>query len=295
MERLAIFNQYRSLLLAIAYQMLGRVGDAEDLVQETWIRWQGTETTVTRPKAFLSSIITRLCIDRLRAARREREKYIGVWLPEPLLTNNDTCDRLELAESLSFGFLILLECLSPNERAVFLMREVFDYDYSEIAKIVGKTIPNCRQIVCRARQHLISRKSSIEPSRLQKQEIIEQFLISWNQGDLTKLIALMAEDVTFWSDGGGRVTAAIQPLYGSQKVARFLVAIHRSRLTPQFMSQLAQINYQPGILNLVGGKTQSTFCFEFSEQSIQNIFAVVNPDKLTKNQLYSSAIASLGD
>jgi RNA polymerase sigma-70 factor, ECF subfamily len=295
MERLAIFNQYRPLLLAIAYRMLGRVGDAEDLVQETWIRWQLTETTVTRPKAFLSSIIIRLCIDRLRASRRERERYIGVWLPEPLLTDNHSSDRLELAESLSFAFLILLECLSPTERAVFLMREVFDYDYSEIAKIVGKTIPNCRQIFCRARQHLVSRKSSIEPSLEQKQEIIERFLTSWNQGDLNKLIALMAEDVTLWSDGGGRVTAALQPLYGSQKVARFLVAIQRSRLTPQFISQLAQINYQPGILNLVGGKTQSTFCFEFSNRSIQNIFAVVNPDKLTRNKYYTSAIAGWGD
>lgn len=287
MERLTIFNQYRSLLFAIAYRMLGKVSDADDLVQETWIRWQLTKTTVTQPKAFLSSTIYRLCIDKLRAARREREKYVGVWLPEPLLTDRDTSDRLELAESLSFAFLTLLECLSPTERAIFLMREVFDYDYSEIAKIVGKSIPNCRQIVCRARQHLVLRRPHIDPSQSQKQEIIEQFLSSWHRGDLEKLIALMAEDITFWSDGGGKVTAVRQPLSGCQKVARFLVAIRHSRLIPQLSSQIVEINYQPGILNLVEGKTQSIFCFAFSEQNISNIFAVVNPDKLINVSIQS--------
>lgn len=282
MERLEIFNQHRSLLFAIAYRMLGSATDAEDMVQEAWIRWQSTQTSVQSPKAFLSSLITRLCIDQLRSARVQREKYVGIWLPEPLMTEamSESGDNAELAESLSFAFLTLLECLSPIERAIFLLREVFDYDYSDIAMTVGKSTSNCRQIVRRARQHLVLRRPSISSSPQQKEEIVEQFLTSWNQGDLHTLIALMAEDVTFWSDGGGQVTAAQRPLQGCQKVARFLVALRRSRLIPILDPQIVRINDQPGILNVVEGNPQSTFSFEFSGQSIQSIFAVVNPQKL---------------
>jgi RNA polymerase sigma-70 factor (ECF subfamily) len=282
MERLEIFNQYRSLMFAIAYRMLGSAADAEDMVQEAWIRWQSTQTSVQSPKAFLSSLITRLCIDQLRLARVQREKYVGIWLPEPLITEtiHQNEDSAELAESLSFAFLTLLECLSPSERAVFLLREVFDYDYSEIARTVGKSIPNCRQIVRRARQHLVLRRPSMSPSFKQKEKVVEQFLTSWNQGDLHQLIALMAEDITFWSDGGGQVTAAHYPLQGRQKVARFLIAIRRSRLIPTLNPQIVQINDQPGILNTVERNLQSTFSFEFSGQMIKSIFAVVNPDKL---------------
>lgn len=282
MDRLELFNQHRSLLFAIAYRMLGSVTDAEDMLQEAWIRWQSTQTVVQSPKAFLSSLITRLCIDQLRSARVQREKYVGIWLPEPLMTEsiNNTGDDAELAESLSFAFLTLLECLSPTERAIFLLREVFDYDYSDIAKTVGKSIPNCRQIVRRARQHLVLRRPSISPSLHQKEEIVQQFLASWNQGDVNHLIALMTKDITFWSDGGGHVTAAQQPLHGCHKVARFLVAIRCSQLIPTLSPQIVQINDQPGILNTVEGKPQSTFSFEFSGARIQSIFAVVNPEKL---------------
>lgn len=287
MARLELFNQYRSLLFAIAYRMLGSTTDAEDMVQEAWIRWQSTQTAVQSPKAFLSSLITRLCIDQLRSARVQRERYVGIWLPEPLITEqaNDTGDAAELAESLSFAFLTLLECLSPTERAIFLLREVFDYDYAEIAKTVGKSIPNCRQIVCRARQHLVLRRPNIRPSLQQKEEVIAQFLTSWNQGDLPSLVALMAENITFWSDGGGQVIAAQRPLHGCQKVARFLVAIRRSRLIPTLSSQIIQINAQPGILNFVEGQPQSIFSFEFASEGIEAIFAVVNPNKLKAIQL----------
>jgi RNA polymerase sigma-70 factor, ECF subfamily len=282
MDRLEIFNRHRSLLFAIAYRMLGTTTDAEDMLQEAWIRWQSTQTVVQSPKKFLSTIITRLCIDRLRSARVQREQYVGIWLPEPLITESidNTGNSAELAESLSFAFLTLLECLSPTERAIFLLRDVFDYDYSDIAKTVGKSIPNCRQIVRRARQHLILRRPSISISVRQKEETIEQFLASWNQGDVHQLIALMAEDITFWSDGGGLVTAAQHPLQGNQKVARFLVAIRHSPLIPTLSPRIVQINDRPGILNTVAGKPQSTFSFEFSGDRIQSIFAVANPDKL---------------
>jgi RNA polymerase sigma-70 factor, ECF subfamily len=244
MNQLDWFNQYRSLLFAIAYRMLGSVTEAEDIVQEAWIRWQSTDSVVQSPKAFLSSVVTRLCIDHLRSARVKREQYTGTWLPEPLITESVE-DCTELAESLSFAFLLLIECLSPTERAVFLLREVFDYDYEAIAKTVGKSIPNCRQIVRRARQHLVVRRPAITSPN--QDILIEQFLDYWNRGDLQGLIALMGEDVTFWSDGGGKVTAAQKPLFGCLKVARFLVAIRRSRLTPTLISQVVKVNGQSGV------------------------------------------------
>lgn len=282
MNRLEVFNQHRPLLFAIAYRMLGSVSDAEDMIQEAWIRWQGTESNVQSPKAFLSSTVTRLCIDYLRSARVKREQYVGAWLPEPLMAEVtiDSKNDAELAESLSFAFLMLLECLSPTERAVFLLREVFDYEYDEIATVVGKSLSNCRQIVRRAHQHLVLRRPSVNLSLQDKETIVEQFLACWKQGDLPGLIALMAEDVTFWSDGGGKVLAAQKPLQGGLKVARFLVAIRRSRLTPTLLSQVLPINSQTGIINVVGEELHSIFSFELTGEGIQSIFAVVNPDKL---------------
>jgi RNA polymerase sigma-70 factor, ECF subfamily len=277
MNRLDWFNQYRSLLFAIAYRMLGSVTEAEDIVQEAWIRWQSTNSVVQSPKAFLSSVVTRLCIDHLRSARVKREQYTGTWLPEPLITESVE-DCTELAESLSFAFLMLIECLSPTERAVFLLREVFDYDYEAIAMTVGKSIPNCRQIVRRARQHLVLRRPAITSHN--QDILIEKFLDYWNHGDLKGLIALMVEDVTFWSDGGGKVVAAQKPLFGCLKVARFLVAIRRSRLTPTLISQVVKVNGQSGVVNIVNEKPHSIFSFEFVDDRIQSIFAVVNPEKL---------------
>lgn len=287
MNRLDLFNQYKSLLFAIAYRMIGSATDAEAMMQEAWIRWQRTETSVQSPKAYLSITVTHLCIDRLRSARVEREHYIGTWLPEPLMTETltDYKDCPELAESISFAFLVLLECLFPSERAVFLLREVFDYYYEEIAKMVGKSTSNCRQIVHRARQHLTLRRPTVSQANYPKHNLIEQFLICWNQGDVQGLIDLMAEDVTFWSDGGGKVVAAQKPLHGCLKVARFLVAIRGSQLTPTIVPQLIEINGQPEIINIVDEKSHSIFSFDFSGDRIQAIFAVVNPEKLRAFQL----------
>jgi RNA polymerase sigma-70 factor, ECF subfamily len=281
MKRLEIFNQHRSLLFAIAYRMLSSVTEAEDIVQETWIRWQQTKSVAQSPKAFLSTTVTRLCIDHLRSARIKREQYTGTWLPEPLIAEStEVTDCAELAESLSFAFLMLLECLSPTERAVFLLREVFDYDYEAIAKAVGKSIPNCRQIVRRARQHLVLRRPSVSPISHDQDPLVEQFIDCWNHGDLQGLISLLAEDVTFWSDGGGNAIAAQKPLSGCLKVARFLVAIRRSRLTPTLISRVAVVNGQLGVVNIVDNKLHSTFSFEFTGGSIRSIYAVVNPEKL---------------
>lgn len=283
MKRLEVFNQYRSLLFAIAYRMLGSVTDAEDILQEAWIRWQKTDSIVQSPKAFLSSTVTRLCIDQLRSARVQRERYIGTWLPEPLLTESaeNSQDNAELAETLSFAFLMLVECLSLTERAVFLLREVFDYDYEDIAQVVGKSITNCRQIVRRSRQHLVLRRPTMQTSTRSQEALIEQFLTYWNQGDLQGLITLMSEDIAFWSDDGGKAIAAQKPLYGSLKIARFLIAIRASNLAPVLLPELIQTNGQLGILNrLTSGEPHSIFSFNVVHEKIQSIFAVVNPEKL---------------
>ena len=293
MDKLVVFNEHRALLFAIAYRMLGSINDAEDLIQEAWIRWQSSQTVVRSPKAFLSTLITRLCIDHLKSAKVKRERYFGTWLPEPIITSatiasatKDTTDHAELSESLSYAFLTLLECLSPTERAVYLLREVFDYDYPKIATTVGKSAANCRQIVCRAKQHLKLRKPTLNLSVQhlsiqQKEHEIEEFLACWRQGDVQGLISLMEKDVAFWSDGGGKTTALQKPIFGHQTVARFLMAIRHSPLIPAFVSQSAYINKHPGIVNIVSGEVQGTLSFEFSHERIQTIFAVVNPDKLS--------------
>lgn len=283
MKRLAIFQEYRSLLFGLAYRMLGSVTEAEDMMQEAWIRWQATSTVVKTPKSFLCTLMTRLCIDRLRYLQREREKYIGLWLPEPLITQSD---RLETLESVSYAFLVLLECLDPTARAVFVLREVFDYEYMQIAKIVDKTIPNCRQIFHRARKSILANQSQLNLSHLEQNLLVEQFLVAWNRGDLDRLINLMAEDAAFYADGGGKVTASQKPLYGQIKIARFLLALKRSRLIPNFNSQTVLINNEIGIMNIINSQAQSIFSFQFMEHKIKTIFAVVNPDKLKlSNQL----------
>ena len=277
MERLEIFQQHKSLLFALSYRMLGSVSEAEDIIQEAWIRWQTTSTSVKSPKAFLCSLTTRLCIDRLRYLRREREKYIGLWLPEPLITQQDS---LETLESLSYAFLVLLECLSPTERAVFILRAVFDYEYVQIASIIHKSIPNCRQIFHRARKSISLNQSKFNLSPPEQNLIVEQFIVAWNRGDLNTLLDLMTEEVTFYADGGGKVTAAQKPLQGRFKVARFLLAIKRSSLIPNFSSQAILVNHKVGILNTFGRQPQSIFSLNFARHKISTIFAVVNPDKL---------------
>ena len=280
MERLEIFQQYRSLLFGIAYRMLGSITEAEDILQEAWIRWQNSTTTIELPKAFLCSTVSRLCIDRLRFLNREKKQYSGMWLPEPFLENYREPERYE---SVSYAFLVLLECLSPTERVVFILREVFDYEYTEIAPIVDKSVINCRQIFHRARKQIIIDRSKFNLSNSKQNIIIEQFLIAWNQGDLETLINLMSKDIAFYADGGGKVTAAQKPLYGKLKVTRFLLAIKSSPLIPKFRSQLVLVNRQSGILNTIEGQPQSIFSFHLIKGKVSTIFAIVNPDKLTKS------------
>jgi RNA polymerase sigma-70 factor (ECF subfamily) len=233
-DRFEAFDEHRNLLFSIAYRMLGSVADAEDLVQETFLRWQDAEPgEVKSPRAFLSTVITRLCINHLRSARVRREQYVGPWLPEPLLTARgaDPEGDARRAESLSMAFLVLLESLSPVERSVFLLREVFDYDYPEIAQVVGKSEVNCRQTLRRARQYVVERRPRFDPSPSQREQLTSQFLKASAEGDMQGLLALLAEDVALWSDGGGKASAALRPIWGADRVVRFMLGSLR-KLVP---------------------------------------------------------------
>lgn len=284
MSHLETFNQHRSLLFALAYRMLGTVTDAEDMVQETFLRWQQTtEATVKSAKTYLSTITTRLCIDHLRSARVQREQYVGPWLPEPIMTQqtNDPAVQVELADSLSMAFLVVLERLSPIERAVFLLREVFDYNYDEIAQMVGKSPANCRQILRRSRQHIAAQRPRFPVSHQQQEQIAAQFLEASSQGSLQDLLTLLAKDVTFWSDGGGQVVAALKPLQGAMKVTRFLLAISSKWLSTS-IAHVIEVNGQPGILYRVNDDIHSVMTFEIVDSYIQSIYSVRNPEKLKR-------------
>ena len=282
MNRLETFNHYRPLLFSIAYRMLGSAMDAEDMLQETYLRWeQVAGDEVQSPKAYLSSIITRLCIDQLRSARVHREVYLGPWLPEPLITGDSSgvAEMAALTDSLSMAFLILLEKLSPVERAVFLLREVFDYQYGEIAAIVDKSEANCRQMVKRAKAHIAAGRPRFDVSPAEQEQLTLQFTQACATGDMHGLLDILAEDITLWSDGGGKVAAAQRPIHGPDRVARFLLGILR-QAPPGFVSHFATVNGQPGFIAYMDGWPFSVLTLELGAGRIQAIRIVVNPDKL---------------
>src|SRR5882672_11907640 len=225
-DRLTEFSRFRGLLFSIAYRMLGSVADAEDILQEAFIRWQrasGAEIRSTR--AFLVTIVSRLCINHLQSARVRREEYVGQWLPEPVVTESsaDPFAISRVDESLSMAFLVLLERLTPVERAVFLLREVFDYEYSEIAQTVGKDEANCRQILRRARQHMAESRPRFKASPAQREQLLANFLQATDTGDLASLVALLSRDAVLHSDGGGKAPAIPNLIYGPDNVARAII------------------------------------------------------------------------
>ncbi len=277
---IGVFDRHRPLLFSIAYRILGSVMDAEDVVQEAYLRWQrAPQAEVRSPKAYLSAVITRLCIDQLRSARARREEYIGSWLPEPLPTE-PAPDAALLEESLSMAFLVLLENLNPTERAVFLLREVFDYDYGEISRLVDKSEENCRQIAHRARQSVAARRPRFESSPEQEERLMGSFLEACFGSDMEGLLALLSEDVTLWSDGGGKTRAALNPIHGADKVARFFSGILR-KAPAGFVVRRASINGRPGLIGYFeDGRPQSVATFDVAEGSIRAIRLVVNSEKL---------------
>ncbi len=282
MARTEDFERHRSLLFSIAYRMLGSATDAEDIVQEAYLRWQrAPEAEVRSPKSYLSAVVTRLSIDRLRSARVQREEYVGPWLPEPLVSEGteEVAYSIELDESLSMAFLVLLESLNPVERAVFLLREVFDYDYEEISRIVGKSEANCRQIARRARQSVAARRPRFERSPAQEVRLTERFVEACMSGDMEGLVGLLSEDVTLWSDGGGRVAAAPYPIHGPESVARFLLGVLRT-VPPGFTARPVRINGGPGVVGYVDGHPTGVVALDVADGRLRGVRIVVNPEKL---------------
>lgn len=282
MNALETFDQQRRLLFSIAYRMLGSVMDAEDMVQETFLRWQDAPVDDIRsPKSYLSTVITRLCIDQLKSARTQREQYIGPWLPEPLITEetSDLDEHLALADSVSMAFLVMLERLSPLERAVFLLREVFDYPYSEIALIVDRSEANCRQMVHRAREHVRTGDHRFDISPEQLDEMSARFMKATTEGDMDALIALLTDDVTVWSDGGGKVAAALNPIYGPEKVARFFIKL-AEKMPASTQMRLAHVNERPGFIVWMGNHVDHVAEVSFRDGRIDALRIVRNPDKL---------------
>ena len=277
------FVTHRGLFFTVAYEMLGSATDAEDVVQDTWLRWdaigEDARAEVRDPRAFLVRMVTRKALDRLRSNARRREEYVGEWLPEPLLTAPDVADDVELAESVSIAMLTVLETLTPTERAVFVLREVFDTPYAEIAEVVGKSSGAVRQIGHRAREHVAARRPRMEVSRGEQQEVVARFLKAVTQGDLQGLLDVLAPDVVLVADGGGVVQALVNPVMGAKKVANLLRPFNR--LAPE-----AQI--RPVLLNgAVGARIVGTddgydtaISFVVEEGRISRIYAVRNPAKL---------------
>ncbi len=284
------FESYRSYLFAIGYRMLGSAMDAEDMVQETYLRYQATPPeTIRSLKAFLTTVITRLCMDQLHLARRNRDQYLGPWLPEPIITTETpelvkVEERVDMYESISLAFLVLLEQLQPAERAVFLLREVFEYDYTEIAAFLGKSEMACRQSFSRAKKHLGDHRPRFPASPEIQKQLLTGFMRAVQAGEMTGLINVLAEDVTFWGDGGGKALGAVtHPIAGREAVAQFLLktwSVFRSSLPEGAHVELSEVNGQPALVTRAGGRAYAVLTIEAVAQRIRTIRIIANPDKL---------------
>jgi RNA polymerase sigma-70 factor (ECF subfamily) len=276
------FEQHRSALFGLAYRMLGSVMDAEDVLQEAFLRWQKAPAAEVRsPRAYLMTIVTRLSVDQLRRAHVQREEYVGPWLPEPLLQapDNDPARLVELDESLSTAFLLLLESLSPLDRAVFLLHEVFNYTFAEIAIIVDRSPADCRQIGHRARQRLLQGRPRFEVEAETVEEVVQHFLRACVGDDLSALLGLLAPDVTVTTDNGGKVQSIRNIVVGSDRVARLMLGIFR-RWSPPLIFHMATINGQPALIGCADKRPVSATTFDVRGSKVQAIYQVVNPDKL---------------
>lgn len=286
-----LYQDYYPLLFAIAYRMLGSASDAEDIVQESYLRYaQAADKEIHSPKSYLTTIVTHLCLDKLKSAQQQREQYVGVWLPEPLLTtetDEPAWQAVEQHESVSVAFLLLLERLTPYERAVFLLREVFSYSYEEIAEIVGKNAVYCRQIFHQAKTHLNEQQRFPPPSKEAQQRLVERFIAASEHGDMQGLTSVLAQDVSWWGDGGGKVYggkvyAVPHPLRGRERVQKFLQGILRKAPAwfPDLHFTATSINGAVGLLVWSGESLIGTIAFETTEEQILAMYQVLNPDKL---------------
>lgn len=273
------FVRHRNLLFTIAYEMLGSSADAEDVLQEAWLRWSAVDQGGVRDaRAYLARVVTRQALNRLRTLKRQREQYVGPWLPEPLATAPDVAEDVELADSVSFAMLVVLETLSPLERAVFVLREVFGFGYAEIAEATDRSQPAIRQVAHRAREHVQARRPRVATSDVSRDEVAGRFLLAARTGDLQQLMDVLAPDVVLLTDGGGKVRAALRPIEGADKVARFLLAV----APPETSLDIAwsTVNGAPAALVLVDGKLDSVASMDTDGDRVTRIYLVRNPDKL---------------
>jgi RNA polymerase sigma-70 factor (ECF subfamily) len=275
------FETYRPLMFSIAYRMLGSAMEAEDIVQEAYLRYQRVSPQdIDSPKAFLSAVVTRLCLNQLQSARARREQDVGPWLPEPILTAPSPAAKLSADESISMAFLVLLENLTPPQRAVFLLREVFDYDYSEIAAILGKDEAACRQLFSRAKKHLAEHRPRFKPSPEAHRQMLERFMNAVGAGDMDGLTRLLADNVTMWADGGGKARgAATRPLVGVEAVAQFVIASTR---LPQvsLTAQISEVNGEPAAILRAGDQAMVVLMIAIQDDRIHELRIIGNPDKL---------------
>ena len=287
----ADYVEFRPLMFSIAYRMTGSISDAEDIVQEAFLRLTRVlrdGASIDTPKAYLATATTRLAISHLRSARVRREAYVGAWLPEPLVagelgpaTAPDPAERAEMSDSLSMAFLILLESLSPTERAVFLLHEVFGYNYQEIAEITGKSETNCRQIFARARRRVDEGRPRFEASREQRDEVARRFFDAAGGGDINSLLSLLAPDVVVIGDGGGKGQALREPTHGAVRVARFLAGLFRRAQKEGTYGEPTLVNGQPGaVVYDAEGRVAAVFTLDIADGLVQTVRSVVNPDKL---------------
>jgi len=280
-------EELRPYLFAIAYRMLGSVAEAEDVVQEAFLRYHAAGTEADSPKAWLAAVTTRLAIDQLRSARARREVYPGEWLPEPLV-DDESVMHAETADSLSLTFLHLLEKLSPVERAVFLLREVFDYSFDEVAGIVGKSPDNCRQILVRARRRMEEGRRRFDVSREERDEVARRFVAAWEDGDIEQLIELLAPDATVYGDGGGKAPSIREPLVGAERVAKALVGWGRRglELVPGLVHRMATVNGDPGLVFYdPEGRAVWVAALEIADGVVVAVRSILNPDKLAHLKL----------
>jgi RNA polymerase sigma-70 factor (TIGR02957 family) len=289
MADLQLFQAERPRLFSIAYRMLGSATEAEDVLQDAWVKFNAADANDLRsPRAFAATIVTRLCLDRLKSARAKREEYVGPWLPEPLLTDGGETPEVlaERAESVTLAFLVLLESLSADERAVFLLKEVFDYEHTEIAAMLGTSVANSRQLLHRARAKVRSEHSRPEVAHAPEahRQLATRFAEAFQSGDASTLTQLLAEDVTFVSDGGGKVASARRPLAGREQVLKFLVGLHRTAQTTGIASQITgavtEVNREPALIVHIAGQLDGVFVLSIGDGAVASIRVVRNPDKL---------------
>ena len=276
------YLEHRRLLFGTAYRLLGSVADAEDVLQDAWLNWNAADRAAVRnPRAYLVRTVTNLALNRLNSARATRETYVGPWLPEPLLTSPDIAQETELADTVSTAMLVILETLSPLERAVFVLREVFGYTHAEIADTLDRPEATVRQIARRARTHVQARRPRFDADPAQREKVTARFIAACSGGDLNAVMQLLAPDVTAWSDGGGKVTAALRPVHGPDNVARWFLGVLAKPVSAGVALRPATINGELGILVTLGDRPLGALTYDLAEDGIQNLRLQINPDKLT--------------